>query len=78
MVDKKLKEIDIYGLTYYHLDDMININDHAFYKKIFDEKPYEEIYFYKYRIKYGINFLSTIFHKINGFNKNVNESKRLP
>lgn len=60
MADNKLKEIDIYDLTYYFLDDMININDPVFYKTIFDEKPYEEIYSYKYRIKYGINFLLTI------------------
>ena len=60
MVDNKFKKNDIYGLTYDYLDGMININDPVFYKTIFDEKPYEEIYSYKYRIKYGINFLLTI------------------
>ena len=43
MTDNKLKEIDIYDLTYYFLDDMININDPVFYKTIFDEKPYEDM-----------------------------------
>lgn len=73
MVDNKFKKNDIYGLTYDYLDGMININDPVFCKTIFDEKPNEEIYSYKYIIKHGINVLSTIFHKINGYTKNVNE-----
>ena len=77
MVDNKLSEIDIYGLTYYYLDGTININDLDFNKAIFDEKPYEEIYSYKYRTKCDINFLSIIFRKTNGYTKNFNESKHL-